>query len=389
MKKYNIVIGLLLIVFAISFSVGVEAQTEQMNLLSQSINNYHLNNYSKAQELINQINLDEITTSAKIDTLYYKSLIELALGNVSKGKEHLKQLNQMGYDYGLIHYELARIYMNIYNNFDSAYPQTALEEFEKANALGVNSAQFHRDYAMAYIGVNNQEAAVKQLEMAVSKDGSVPDYMNIANMYKEQNNYSKAEEYYRKLLDLDSQNTTAISELGDVLIEQEKYDQAIEILLKGVEITPDSVITNYNLGQAYYLNKEYDNAEKYLLKVVELKYNNYRALYYLGKTYEKKENFQNAKYYLNESTKFNPDYVPAYIALGTINLKEGNNYQAIANYSTAVEKNPEYADSHFHLALAYYQADMKEAAISELRKTLHLSDGHSSARQLLDRLQGE
>ncbi|MGM0445165.1 MAG: tetratricopeptide repeat protein [Bacillota bacterium] len=390
MKKYNIIIGLFLIVFVISFNLGVEAQSEQLELLSQSINDYHLNNYSEAQELISQININELTTAAKIDTLYYSSLIELALGNIPKGKEYLNQLNQMGYDYGIIHYELARIYMNIYNNFDSAYPQTALEEFEKAHALGVDSAQFHRDYAMAYIGVDNQKAAVKELEKAVSKDGTVSDYMNIANTYKEAKNYSKAEEYYKKLLDHDSQNTTAISELGDVLIEQEKYGQATEVLLKGLEISPDSVITNYKLGQAYYLNKEYDNAEKYLLKVIDLKYNNYSALYYLGKTYEQKENFQNAKYYLNESTKFNPDYVPAYIALGTINLKEGKNYQAIAHYSTAVEKNPEYPDSHFHLALAYYQADMKEAAISELRKTLHLTNNeHSKAQQLLDRLQEE
>lgn len=390
MKKYNIVIGLLLVVVVISFNITIEAQTDQIDLLGQSIKSYHLNNYGEAQELINQINLDELTTSAKIDTLYYRTLIELALGNVSKGKEHLNQLNNMGYDFGMIHYELARIYMNTYNNFDSAYYQTALEEFKKARALGVNSAQFHRDYAMAHIGLNNREDAVKELELAVSKNGTITDYLNIANMYKELNNYSKAEENYRKILDRDSKNINAISELGDVLIQQNKYTQATIILQKGIQVNPESVIMNYKLGQAYYLNKEYDNAEKYLLKVVDLKNNNYSALYYLGKTYEQKEDFQNAKYYLNEATKFNPNYAQAYIALGDINLKQENNYQAIANYSTAIEKNPNYPEGHFHLALAYYQADMKEAAISELRKTLHLSNNeHSRAQELLDRLQEE
>ena len=390
MKKYSIIIGFLLVVFVISFNVTIEAQTDQIELLSQSIKSYHLNNYSEAKELNSQINLDELTTSAKIDTLYYRTLIELALGNVSKGKEHLNELNKMGYDFGMIHYELARIYMNTYNNFDNAYYQTALEEFKKARSLGVNSAQFHRDHAMAYIGLNNREEAVKELELAVSKNGTTSDYMNIANMYKELDDYSKAEENYRKVLNLDSNNTNAISELGDVLIQQKKYTQATMTLQKGIDINPDSVILNYKLGQAYYLNKEYDNAEKYLLNVIELKNNNYSALYYLGKTYEQKENFQNAKYYLNEATKYNPDYAQAYIALGDINLKQGNNYQAIANYSTAIEQNPNYPEGHFHLALAYYQADMKEAAISELRKTLHLSNNdHSKAQELLDRLQEE
>jgi hypothetical protein len=32
---------------------------------------------------------------------------------------------------------------------------------------------------------------------------------------------------------------------------------------------------------------------------------------------------------------------------------------------------------------------MREAAISELRKTLHLSDGHERAQELLDELTGD
>ena len=61
----------------------------------------------------------------------------------------------------------------------------------------------------------------------------------------------------------------------------------------------------------------------------------------------------------------------------------------MAQYLKALEYNPEYPDAHFRLALAYIQMGMKEAAIEELRKTLHLDSSNNEARLLLNRLQGE
>lgn len=375
--------------FVVFSSFFINAQEDQLDLLSSSIKNYHLNNYEEALDLNTQIKLSELTTSAKINTLYYRSLINLALGNISNAKENLNQLNEMGYDFGLIHYELARIYMNFYNNFDNAYYQSALEEFEKARSLGVNSPQFHRDYAMAYIGVDNKERAVQQLEMAIVGNGSVDDLLNVANLHKELGNYDQSVDFYKQVIEIEDKNTQAYGELGDVLIRQDNYAEAAEVLQDGVELNPDSLLINFQLGKAYYYTENYEQGEQYLTKVIDLKQNYYRAHYYLGKLYEQKEDYQNALYYLNEAVKYNPNFADAYISLGDINLKQGKNYQAIANYSTAIEQNPEYPPGHFHLALAYIESDMREAAISELRKTLHLSDGHERAQELLDKLTGE
>ncbi|MCF8001582.1 MAG: tetratricopeptide repeat protein [Halanaerobiales bacterium] len=389
MKNNKFLIILLLLVFTIFSGLNVNAQESDLDLLTESIKNYHQDNFQEALDLNNKINLENLNAEAQIDTLYYRTLIQLGLGNISKGRKQLQELNDMGYDFGMIHYELGRIYLNTYNNFDNAFYQTALEQFKKARSLGINSPNFHRDFASAYIGVNNKQQAVQELEKALSKNATLSDYLNIANLHKELNNLEKAAEFYRKALEMDDQNSNAYSELGDVLINQNNYQEAIEVLNKGVENNPDSLILNYKLGQAYYHNNNYEQAEKYLLKAVDIKQNYYRAHFHLGKLYQAQEKYQNAKYHLNETVKYNPDYAEAYITLGDINLKQENNYQAIAQYSIAIEKNPNYPDGHFHLALAYYQSGMKEAAISELRKTLHLSDNHERARKLLDQLQEE
>ena len=389
MKNNKFLIILLLLVFTVFSGLNVNAQESDLDLLTESIKNYHQNNFQEALDLNNEINLENLNTRAQIDTLYYRTLIQLGLGNISKGREQLQELNDMGYDFGMIHYELGRIYLNTYNNFDNAFYQTALEQFKEARSLGINSPDFHRDYARAYIGVNNKQQAVQELEKALSKNATLNDYLNIANLHKELNNLEKAREFYRKALEIDAQNSNAYSELGDVLIRQENYQEAVEVLNRGVENNPDSLILNYKLGLAYYYNENYEEAENYLLKVVDLKQNYYRAHFHLGKLYQAQEKFQNAKYHLNETVKYNPNYAEAYITLGDINLKQENNYQAIAQYSIAIEKNPNYPEGHFHLALAYYQSGMKEAAISELRKTLHLSENHERARKLLDQLQEE
>lgn len=386
MKKNKYLVVLLVLTFLFFAVYKVEAQSDELDLLSESIKNYHLNNYQKALELNNKIDLDKLTNNAKIETLYYRSLIQLNLGNISKGKETLTNLNEMGHDFGQIHYKLAKIYMNFYNNFDNAFYQTAIEEFKKARSLGVNSAQFHRDFALAYKGINDEEKAVQEFELAVKKDGNVNDYLSIANSYKKLGNLDKAENYYNMVINLDDKNETAYAELGDILLQQKKYKEAADILQEGVNINPQSFIMNQKLGEAHYYSDNLNKAEEALLKVIDLKDNYYRAHYYLGKLYEEQENYQNAKYYLNEATKYNPEYAQAYIALGDINLREGNNYQAISHYSTAIQQNPNYPKGHFHLSLAYIQADMKDAAISELRKTLHLSDSHDRAQELLDRL---
>lgn len=388
MKKSNfIVLGLVFILFlAFTLTPKAQAQSEQINLLSKSIELYHNKNYNQSLKLNKSIDLKQLSTQTRVETLYYRILTYLALGDINSGKQILKSINEEGYDFGFIHYELAKIYLNFYTNFDSAQYNLALEEFKKARSLGLNSAQFYRDYAYAYMGLNNNEMAIQQLEIAIGKNKIEDDHLNLANLYKEVGNFDKSEKYYKLLLANDYSNITAYIEYGDLLINQKKYNKAVDLLFKGVKISPDSLIINYMLGLASYQAKNYIQAEKYLLKTINLKDNYYRAYYYLGKTHEQKDNFNTAYHYLEQATKYNPDYALAYIAKGDINLKQGNNYQAIANYSTAIQKNPTFPESHFHLALAYYQADMKEAAIAELKRTLHLSNGHSKAQEMLNTL---
>ncbi|PTX17157.1 hypothetical protein C7953_1919 [Halanaerobium congolense] len=54
-----------------------------------------------------------------------------------------------------------------------------------------------------------------------------------------------------------------------------------------------------------------------------------------------------------------------------------------------MKKNLEYTESRYYLGLAYYRADMLEAARAELRKALHINDNYQDARKLLDDVETE
>jgi tetratricopeptide (TPR) repeat protein len=126
-----------------------------------------------------------------------------------------------------------------------------------------------------------------------------------------------------------------------------------------------------------------------LEKAVEINSNSYYGYYLMGNLEKNKKNYNQALNYYGQSLKYNPNYVQAYLAEGQIHLARGENYRAISRFSLAVEKNHEFAESRYYLGLAYYRANMLEAARAELRKALHINDTYQEPRKLLDKVEAE
>ncbi len=85
----------------------------------------------------------------------------------------------------------------------------------------------------------------------------------------------KAVEYYRKAIEIDSENITSLNSLGYILAD-EKMDlrEAVENCRKAVESNPEN--SNYldSLGWAYYRMGNYKLAYQYLQRAITLDRNN-------------------------------------------------------------------------------------------------------------------
>lgn len=382
-NKYFKTLIVLIVLFTFS-SLLIRAED---NLFLQGINDYYNKMYKEAVEKFQEVLIED---ENNIEALYYQTLSYLELKDIVKAKGNINLLAEKGYSFGMIHWKLGELYLNKDQTYDSPFYNEARKELEKAKSLGISSARLHSDLAMAYQGLGNLELAAEQYETAIKKGHIVSDYINLATIYKEAGKLDAALDLYAKALQNNPDNISIYINLGDIYLEKGEYTKAIDVLSRGLNLDSTMVAIRTNLALAYYHNRDYQKAIEEFRRVINENPNIYQAYYYLGEIYNGVEqNYELAINYYEQAISYNRSYVRAYLSLGDLYLKNEETYKAMAQYLKALEYNPEYPDAHFRLALAYIQMGMKEAAIEELRKTLHLDSSNNEARLLLNRLQGE
>lgn len=384
MKKYFLFLFIISI-FLVNLSLTVSADN---SLFIDGVSNYYNGEYKDAvNNLELYLNKEE---NNGVSALYYQTLAFIELNKVSNAKENIILLEDRGYSFGLIHWELGKLYLNKKGYFDSPFYNEARKELEKAIELGINSAGLHSDLAAAYQGLGNFEQAVKEYELAITNGEVLSDFINLATLYKETGHLDSALEIYIKAIAENPKNISIYLNMGDIYLEKEDYKKAINIMEKGIEYNNSPLALKTKLALAYYHNEDYQMSKKYLNEVISQNKNIYQAYYYLGKIYnEVEENKELAINYYQRAVNYNNNYVNAYLELGDIYLEQGKNYKAMAQYMKALEGNPNFPAAHYHLALAYKEMNMKDAAIEELRKTIHLDSSHSKAKLLLKKLQDQ
>ncbi len=388
MKKIIVMIALLLVFMVTIGGAALAADKTQSVSFTEGLDEFYLSDFNQAYSIFSDLlDNEQLEHELKRDILYYQILTTINLKKINETKKLLNSYKKLGYQSGLIYWKLGNLYLNDDHYFDSPFYNEAKNYLEKAEMFGVRSSPFYRDLGTAYQGLGNMDKAASAFAKALSGNENSTDYLNLAILYKNSKQTKKAIEYFEKALKLDPTLEAIYLNLGNLYLELNQFESAISVLKRGIKINPDFAAYYSTMGHVYLQLEDYQAAADAYKKVIELNQHAYQAYYYLGKINIELKDFESAEYYFKEAVKYNQDYALAYIALGDIYLSWGENYKAIARYSTAIEKNPTYPDAHYHLAVGYYKSEMKEAAISELRRTLHLADEHQKARELLNQLE--
>ncbi len=368
-----------------SFSVIVSADND---VLIEGISNYYSGDYNQTIEKLDEFLKGD--NQYDVDALYFQTLAYIHLNQVTNAKENMKILNDNGYSFGIINWKLGKLYLNENGYYDSPFYNEAKRELELAKQLGISSAGLHSDLATAYQGLGNFDKAAAEYEQAINKGAVLGDYINLAALYKEIGKLDPALTIYKKAIEEDPNNASIYSNMGDIYLEKEQYQEAIDILNRGVKLNNSLLALKTKLANAYYHNRDYEMAKKHYTDVINTNANIYQGYYYLGEIYYKVEkNIELAINYYEQAVSYNRNYVKAYLSLGDLYLDQDETYKAMAQYLKALESNSNYPDAHYRLALAYQKMNMKQAAIEELRKTLHLDSSNNDARLLLNKLQAE
>ena len=114
------------------------------------------------------------------------------------------------------------------------------------------------------------QAIQKALEVASNDDERSGVLFMQGAMYERQKRIDEAETSFRKVLELDPDNSSALNYLGYMFADQDvKLDEALNLIKKALELEPNNGAYLDSLGWVYYRMDRLDEAETYLRQAVD------------------------------------------------------------------------------------------------------------------------
>ena len=134
----------------------------------------------------------------------------------------------------------------------------------------------------------------KKSRKSVSKNEEALAYYVAANQLKDDADYEKAIELYKKALEIDEKFAFAWDNLGITYRKLNRFEDAIFAYKKSLKIDPKGTMPLVNIAIVYQLIGEYDNSIKYYNKLKKYNKDNPEAYFGLARMYFIKENYKEA-----------------------------------------------------------------------------------------------
>jgi tetratricopeptide (TPR) repeat protein len=177
------------------------------------------------------------------------------------------------------------------NHYHLGLAYQLLERLQEATVAYLNALNLKPDDAKTnlqlgsvYFQLNEPGQALKYAQRAVDADPNSPfAWVNLGLILDANQQYAKAEQAYRKSLDLDSTNTGTRFYLGENLLVQRKYPEARSVFAELVKVE-DQPRHRVLLGHSYFGEGKYDDAITQYRAALKLDPNYFYALNEIGAT---------------------------------------------------------------------------------------------------------
>ncbi|HGY10426.1 MAG TPA: tetratricopeptide repeat protein [Oceanithermus profundus] len=273
---------------------------------------------------------------------------------------------------------------------------SAIENLKRAIAIDGAYAPLYVALAQAYtdryLYAEDKKAAEEFLDQALLilddarrvDPNYHPTYNQRGLVYQYKGELDKAEQAFKKALELAPQDAVVRYNLAQVHLSQGRLDDALAMLAEGVELDPSSAQLQLLYGKVLAVKGKLPEAEQALAAAAELQPLNARNWLNLGQVHYLQGEYDEAVEALSKAIELDPlGYPEAYYYLGRAQLDAGRAEEARLNLTKAVKLAPDNADYHFWLAKALIAKGEREAAKAELERVLELAPDHASAKKEL------
>jgi tetratricopeptide (TPR) repeat protein len=153
--------------------------------------------------------------------------------------------------------------------------------------------------AQVYEKAKNYGEMAKAIDAADKLSDSKEEKISIAfmrgAMYEKMKNFDAAETEFRKVLELDPKNTSALNYLGYMLADRNvRVSEALKYIQQAVDAEPNNGAYLDSLGWAYYRLGDLTKAEEYLRRAIERFSKDPTVHDHLGDVYAKQGNLKGA-----------------------------------------------------------------------------------------------
>jgi tetratricopeptide (TPR) repeat protein len=133
------------------------------------------------------------------------------------------------------------------------------------------------------------EDALTKAEPFSTKDEDKANlYFQRATLAESEKHYDQAEQFFRKVLEIQPNSAIALNNLGYMLVDKTtRYTDALKYIRKAVELEPTNGAYLDSLGWVYFKLGQYESAEDNMVKAVQHSSNDPSVHDHLGDLYEK------------------------------------------------------------------------------------------------------
>ena len=133
-----------------------------------------------------------------------------------------------------------------------------------------------------------EDALTKAEPFAVKDEDKLNLLFQKGSLAEREKKYEQAEQYFRKVLEIDPNNAITLNNLGFMLVDKTtRYADALKLIRKAVELEPMNGAYLDSLGWVYFKMGDYEPAEDNLRKAVERTSTDPTVHDHLGDLYEK------------------------------------------------------------------------------------------------------
>lgn len=185
--------------------------------------------------------------------------------------------------------------------------------FQKAFDLDNSNSTALLALAQSELSRGAVDKAAAALDQDIQKNPKdVRPYLILGSLYEGQGNWQKAEEVYKRALDVQPQQPMAANALAYLMLEHGgNVDVALSMAQAARQARPDLTMIADTLAWAYYQRGAYSSAISLLEEALKKDPNDATAQYHLGLSYEKVNDKVRARQHLQRALQLNPSFAKA------------------------------------------------------------------------------